>query len=244
MQNLRLKVPAQHFADRKELLRNFDGLRREVVAASPRLEGSDAMTARALDMVTSSKVCDALDVSKEPPHVRDRYGAFTSLLQARRLVEAGVSLVSLKGPEKAGSPFGDGWDSHAKNFEILRRLLPQVDHAVHTLVTDLCDRGLDRDVCVVLWGEFGRTPKINKDAGRDHWGTGFVLFAGGGLKMGQVVGATDARAEHAIGVPYTSENVLATLYRVLGIDLETTLQDHFGRPHYLLEDRRPIKELV
>jgi uncharacterized protein (DUF1501 family) len=118
------------------------------------------------------------------------------------------------------------------------------------LVSDLYDRGLDREVVVVMWGEFGRSPKIyfepgKKTAGRDHHGpANFVLFAGGGLKMGQVVGATDARAERPKGTSYHPQNVLATLYRVLGIDPQTTIPDHTGRPMYVLDDREPIAELL
>jgi uncharacterized protein (DUF1501 family) len=113
------------------------------------------------------------------------------------------------------------------------------------LIEDLYDRGLDRDVAVVVWGEFGRTPKVNAGGGRDHWPqVGCVQFIGGGLKMGQIVGATDRTASAPTTEPYTPQNVLATLYHVLGIDPATTLPDHNGRPMYLLDERRPIAELV
>jgi uncharacterized protein (DUF1501 family) len=142
------------------------------------------------------------------------------------------------------------WDTHSDNFPICRRQLPLLDQMLAALVSDLSDRGLDRDVVVVMWGEFGRSPKIyfepgKKTAGRDHHGpANFVLFAGGGLKMGQVIGATDPRAERPKGTPYRPQNVLATLYRVLGIDPQVTIPDQTGRPMYLLDDREPIDELL
>jgi uncharacterized protein (DUF1501 family) len=146
------------------------------------------------------------------------------------------------------------WDTHKKNFPSLRALLPAYDRAVFTLITDLHDRGLAERVAVVLWGEFGRTPRIGTEArtlgamydgGRDHWWeAGFAVFAGGGLRTGQVVGETDGRAERARGRPYTPQNVLATLYHVLGIDPDMTFPDYQGRPVPLLDDREPIRELL
>jgi uncharacterized protein (DUF1501 family) len=243
-------VSPEQLADRKRLLASFDALRRDVETRPGELAGLDAFTARALETITSSKVRDAFDVRKEPARVRERYGKATRLLQALRLVQAGVSVVTLSA---AGTVFpGGDWDTHAgtdqrseTNFQNLRRKLPPYDQAVHALVTDLYERGLDKDVCVVIWGEFGRTPKINKNGGRDHWPpAGFVVFAGGGLKMGQVIGDTGPRAERARGTHYGPQNVLATLYRALGIDPSRTLPDHTGRPMYLLDERAPIAELV
>src|SRR5262249_10260241 len=134
-------------------------------------------------------------------------------------------------------------------FECLRLVLPQLDQSIYALVTDLHERGLDRDVAVVVWGEMGRTPRVGTQrgtvGGRDHWPqSGFALMAGGGLQMGQVVGATDPRGERPSGMPYTPQNVLATLYHVLGIDPVTTLPDHSGRPIYLLDEREKIAELA
>lgn len=235
MKNLKLGTSVEQLSDRTALLGSFDTLRRDL-DASGSMAGMDAFTARALDMVTSSKVRDALDVSREPEAVRAKYGKAANWLMARRLVEAGVSVVSLSGA-------GD-WDTHENNFPVLRRLMPDYDQAVHALVTDLHERGLDQDVAVVVWSEFGRTPKINDKAGRDHYPTGSVLMAGGGFKRGQAIGATNARAEKATSIPYRSANVLATLYGHLGIDPATTLPDLSGRPTYLLDDRRTISELV
>jgi hypothetical protein len=233
MKNLQLRISQDELADRRALLQSFDTLRRDLDVG---MDGLDALNARALEMVASNQVRDALDVTKEPESIRSKYGKASNWLMARRLVEAGVAVVSLSGA-------GD-WDTHENNFPVMRKLMPDYDQAVHALVTDLHERGLDQDVAVVVWSEFGRTPKINDKAGRDHFPTGSVLMAGGGFKRGQVVGATDSRAERSTSVPYRAANVLATLYGHLGIDPATTLPDHNGRPMYLLDDRRAIAELL
>jgi uncharacterized protein (DUF1501 family) len=128
----------------------------------------------------------------------------------------------------------------------MQRWLPVLDRAIHGLVTDLHERGLDKHVAVLMWGEMGRTPRINQGMGRDHWAdSGFALFAGGaGLKMGQAIGETDSRGERAATKRYSVQNVLATVYHVLGINPATTLPDPFGRPQYLLDDRERISELL
>jgi hypothetical protein len=249
------EVSAERLRDRKQLLKTFDDLNRRRDAAAAHSAGMDAFAGQAMEMVTSSKTRDAFDVGREPEAVRTRYGPATHLLQARRLVEAGVKVVSVSfvGAEdgrKAVCPFGGGtWDTHGNLDTCLGHLLPQFDHALHALATDLADRGLDRDVAVVLWGEMGRAPMITpnpgRTPGRDHWlRCGFALVLGGGLKMGQVVGATDRRGGEIVGRRYTPQNVLATLYHVLGIDPSTEFPDHQGRPLPLLDDRRPIAELV
>jgi hypothetical protein len=225
-------------ADRKKLVEVFDGLRRDVESSKGTFAGMDAFTAQALNIVSSPRVRDAFDVGKEPDRVRARYGTHARFLQARRLVEAGVKVVTVLAPGY--------WDTHANNFKSLRQMLPALDRGIHALVTDLHDRGLDRDVAVVVWGEYGRTPKINRNAGRDHWpAASFALVAGGGFKMGQVIGETTSRAERPVGKSYIPQNVLATLYRkVFGIDPATTLPDHRGRPMYLLDQREVIQELI
>jgi uncharacterized protein (DUF1501 family) len=224
--------------ERKMLLGAFDTLRRDVESSKGSFAGMDAFTAQALAIVSSPRVRDAFDVAKEPDKVRQQYGTLSRLLQARRLVEAGVSVVNVLAPGY--------WDTHGNNFKSLRQMLPLLDKGIHTLVTDLHERGLDKDVTVVVWGEYGRTPKVNSAAGRDHWPeASFALVAGGGFKMGQVIGATTARAERPVGESYIPQNVLATLYReVFGIDPATTLKDHSGRPQYLLDERASIKELL
>jgi len=225
--------------DRRALLGGFDNLRRDVESAKGTFAGMDVFTAQAFEILSSAGVRDAFDVAKEPEKVRQRYGtALSRFLQARRLVEAGVSVVNVLAPGY--------WDTHSKNFTTMRKLLPLLDRGIYTLVTDLHERGLDRDVTVVVWGEYGRTPKINRNAGRDHWPQAtFALVAGGGFKMGQVIGATTARAERPVGEGYIPQNLLATLYqKVFGINPATTLRDHRGRPIYLVDEQDPIRELT
>jgi uncharacterized protein (DUF1501 family) len=223
------------------------------------MEGLDAFQARALGLVVSSEVRDAFDLAKEPDETRARYGEIPfrvinqecdvvkyhevahpgrALLQARRLVEAGVSVVTVA--------FHD-WDTHRYDFTTLRQLLHPLDQAVAALITDLDRRGLLGDVAVLMGGEFGRTPRIGDVTpdGRSHRPeAGFLWVAGGGLRTGQVLGATDARGERAVGKPIRIQNVLATLYHVLGIDPATTFRDYHGRPQYVLEDRQPVSGLL
>jgi hypothetical protein len=237
--------------ERKALLRSFDSLR-QGMDNQRTLEGMDSFQKRALEMIVSTRVRDALDLSREPNRLREQYGgAGTDLLRARRLVEAGVSVVSVAArfPVRIGGGIFDpgGWDTHGYNFKILRAKLPIYDQAVFALLTDLHARGLNQDVAVVILGEFGRTPKIGDSTpdGRGHWQTaGCVLIAGGGLKMGQVIGETDRRAENPRGRPFTPQHVLATLYHVLGIDPTTTLTDHGGRPQPLLDRPEKIAALI
>jgi uncharacterized protein (DUF1501 family) len=159
------------------------------------------------------------------------------LLIARRLVEAGVRVVSVA--------YGF-WDTHGGNFRHLKQHLPTLDAGIATLVEDISDRGLDRDVTVVVWGEFGRTPKINKDAGRDHWApVQSALLAGGDMPVGQVIGSTDATAAYAQDRPIHYRDVLATVYQNLGIDPHAFIRDVNDRPVRILpEDARPIRQLA
>jgi hypothetical protein len=242
-------VSAVRVEDRKELLRSFDTLRRDLDARGS-MTGLDAFQSRALQMVASGKVRDAFDLDREPDRVRARYGhgpvkhgshPGPVLLQALRLVEAGVSVVT-------ACVFGAGpWDTHRANFATLRELLPPLDQALTALVLDLEERDLLGDVAVLMGGEFGRTPRIGDITpdGRSHWpDAGFLWVAGGGLKTGQVIGATDARGEQPVGNPIRMQNVLETLYRVLGIDTAATLADYNGRPQYVLDTREPVAELL
>jgi hypothetical protein len=236
--------------DRRALLRSFDALRRDLDDARGSMAGMDIFTAQALDMIATNKARDAFDITKEPESARKKYGHGIELLQARRLVEAGVPVVTLTARNhKPGDKCNGDWDHHDHIFRCLRAVVPQLDQSIHALVTDLHERGLDKDVAVVVWGEMGRTPRVGTQrgttGGRDHWPqAGFALLAGGGLMMGQVIGATDPRGERPKVQPYTPQNVLATLYHVLGIDPATTLPDHQGRPIYLLDDRAKVAELV
>jgi hypothetical protein len=242
--------------DRRKLVNAFDTMRRDLDKGDA-LRGLDRFQRQALDILTSPQVRDAFDLSKEPDRAIARYGKgkfphqtyktifydwdAKKFVLARRLVEAGARVVTLR--------IGD-WDHHSSEngdiFLALRHLLPLLDRSLYALVTDLRDRGLDRDVLVVVLGEFGRSPKIGQPGpGREHWAdAGCVLFIGGGLRMGQVIGATDSRAERARTGQTSFQNVLATIYHVLGVDPAIQLTDFNGRPHYLLDDRDPIAELV
>jgi len=212
----------------------------------------DAFTQRAFDVLTSSKMVTAMDLDQEEPALRDRYGrgaetpAFgedagphwmDQFLMARRLVEAGVRCVTLS--------FGS-WDRHGQNFSRLPEQLGKFDQGITALVEDLHRRGLQNDVSVIAWGEFGRTPRINQSAGRDHWPqASCALLAGGGMRTGQVIGSTNRLGEVPHDRPVHYQNVFATLYRQLGIDtMTTTIPDHAGRPQYLLDIREPIDELI
>ena len=209
----------------------------------------DAFTQRAFDILTSSRLVEALDLSREDPKLRARYGigdmepiddgppcCMDHFLMARRLVEAGARCVTLS--------FGR-WDYHSNNFGQCRERLPKLDMALSALIEDLHARGLDRDVSVVVWGEFGRTPKVNGKGGRDHWpAVSCALLAGGGLRTGQVIGATNRLAEEPVDRPVTFQEVFATLYHNLGIDPSLTIPNHAGRPMYLLDQREPIREVL
>src|SRR5262249_34916403 len=225
---------------RRELLKEIDTLRRDVDTRGD-VVGLDTFYRDALEMVTNTKAQRAFDVQKEPDRLRETYGRNDlgqSCLLARRLVEAGVTYVTVQA--------GGGWDSHANNFKQLKdSLLPKFDQALTALVTDLCDRGLQDDVLVLAFGEFGRTPKINKDAGRDHWpGAMSIVYAGGGLKMGQAIGTTNATAEYPTSKAATPGCVLSTMYRVLGIDFEHVFHDQAQRPMPVLSEGEPIRELI
>ena len=241
--------------ERTRLRSAFDEARRDL-DASGAMDAMDRFTQQAASILTSGQFATALDLSKEPAKVLEKYtppaaaGAagnrfYTSedgtaarkLLLARRLVEAGVRCVSVS--------FSD-FDTHADNFGRMRQLLPIVDHALHALVTDLDDRGLLGDVAIVVWGEFGRTPKINKQAGRDHWPeVSPALLVGGGVKGGQVIGATDRGGGRVVSRPVQFQDVFATLYWAMGINPSvTTLTDPNGRPQHLLERGEALRELV
>lgn len=242
VRNLRLpgRVPVERLEQRRSLLADIDGLRRDVDTKGD-LVGLDDFYRDAMEMVTSDVAREAFNIQKEDPRLRDQYGRNDlgqSCLLARRLVEAGVTYITIQA--------GGGWDTHADNFSQLKnQLLPKYDRAVATLVNDLALRGLDRDVLVMTFGEFGRTPRINPTAGRDHWpGAMSVLFAGGGLRMGQVVGATDTRAEYPISRPQSPGCILSTMYHTLGVDYHHEFYDAARRPMPVLNEGRPIDELV
>ena len=243
-------ITLDRLADRKSLLASFDRFRREV-DTSGLMEGLDSFNEQAFGMLTSSRLLEALDIEKEDPKVRARYGKgdpknrddggpklMEHMLIARRLVEAGARCVTLAFSR---------WDHHGDNFGALRQDLPLLDQGVSALVEDLHQRGLDKDVSVVVWGEFGRTPTINKDAGRDHWPrVSCGLLACGGLKTGQVIGATDRLGGEATERPVQFGDVFATLYHNLDIDVsKVTVTDLSGRPQYLVDAGcAPMKEVI
>jgi len=231
-------LTANRLQSRTDLLVGLDRLRRDVDHTGHML-ALDAYTRQAVDIVTSGRVADALDMNTEDPRVRDRYGSQGSMfLKARRLIEAGVRVV--------GFNWGS-WDTHSGNFNHLRGQLPNLDRSLHALLEDLHARGMDKDVTVCVWGEFGRTPRVNKNkGGRDHWYEVAMCFlAGGGMKTGQVVGKSSRNAERAVERPVHLLEVFATMYHNLGIDVRTTtIDDPGGRPQYLTGGRLPIHELI
>ena len=243
-------VSLERLADRQRLLSSFDQFRRDV-DASGMMEGMDAFNEQAFGILTSSKLLEALDVTREPESLRQRYGKgdpknrddggpklMEHFLVARRLVEAGARCVTVAFSR---------WDHHGDNFGALRQDLPLLDQGVSALLDDLHQRGLDKDVSVVMWGEFGRTPTINKDGGRDHWPrVSCAMLAGGGMRHGQVIGSTDRLGGEADDRPVLFGEVFATLYHCLGIDVsKVTLPDLTGRPQYLVDGGLgPMKELV
>jgi uncharacterized protein (DUF1501 family) len=222
--------------DRRSLLNQFDSARRDI-DVSGTMAGMDTFSQRAFDMVASGATRRALDVTREDPRVRDRYRGIEQFLTARRLIEAGVGCVTLS--------YG-GWDTHDRNFIQLREQLPNLDRGIANLVQDLIDRGLYDDTIVVVWGEFGRTPRVNgNQGGRDHWSPVMsAMVAGGGMRMGQAIGASSPRGEYPANRRVTASQVLATLYRASGIDPSMTFPNNNGRPMYILDDREPITELL
>lgn len=241
VRDLRLapNIDLTRFRNRRDLLQGVDTLRRDVDREGT-LEGYDRFYRDAFDIVTSPDCRNAFDMRREDPRTREKYGRDTwgqSALLARRLVEAGVTFVTVN---------MGGWDTHNNNFnELKNRLLPRYDRALAALVDDLHQRGMDRKVLVMTYGEFGRTPRINPTSGRDHWpGANSVVFAGGGLRMGQMIGTTDARAEYPTSRPASPQDVLATMYQVLGINYRHEFMDAGQRPIPILNEGRPIQELL
>ncbi len=244
-------VTLDRLRDRQSVLAALDRFRREAESKGD-MTGHDAFTQQAFGVLTSSKLADALDLEKEDQNLRNRYGRGFNVLRddggprlvdnflvARRLVSAGARCVTLAFSR---------WDWHGANFKQGREDMPLLDQGVSALVQDLEDRGMLNDVSVVVWGEFGRTPKINATAGRDHWPqVSCALLAGGGMKTGQVIGSTNRLGEFAQDRPVHFQEVFATLYKNLGISVDhLTLNDLQGRPQYLVDHNRfrPMAELV
>jgi len=237
--------------DRTRLLSDLDTLRREIDEGGM-MDAMDRFRQQAMSILTSGRFADALDLSREDPRMLERYtppasdAAFYTaedhlsarkFLLARRLVEAGVRCVSISISD---------FDTHSNNFPRMRQLLPIVDHGLEALVSDLEERGMLNDVLIVAWGEFGRTPRINANGGRDHWPrVSPALLAGGGLRTGVVLGETDRTASAPVARPIHFQDVFATLFHKLGIDLRsTTITDTRGRPHYLVDQGAVIPEIA
>ncbi|MCE9603728.1 MAG: DUF1501 domain-containing protein [Planctomycetia bacterium] len=226
--------------DRIGLLNRLDGLRR-TVDNSGVMEGLDAFHHKAFEMITSPAAQRAFDLNQESAQVRDRYGRTTfgqSMLLARRLVEAGVTFVTVK---------NNGWDTHQRNFTTLRNdKLPEIDRPWGTFIDDMYERGLMDDTLVVLMGEFGRSWFITPPtSGREHWPKCYSLVvAGGGMKMGQVIGASDSRGAFPFDRPVTPEDFLQTVYGFLGIDTQKAYVNDADRPFTILSGGRRIAELV
>ena len=236
---LQAGLTVDRLSERTSLLSSLDNIRRDI-DSSGQLEALDSYTIRAYEMVTSGEVANALDLKQEQADIVDRYGSSNkNLLIARRLIQAGVRVITMNGP-------WGGWDTHSNNFVTLRKNLPKMDQGLAALIWDLQRCDLYSDVSIVVWGEFGRTPRVNAKAGRDHWPRlAGAFMAGGNMRTGQVVGSSSRKAEYAKDRPVDYQEVLATLYHNLGIDtVSTTITDRNGRPQYLLDYRDPISELV
>lgn len=249
--NMVLKgITLDRLQDRNNLLSSLDRFRRDL-DTSGKMAGLDTFTSQAVGILTSSSLADALDISREKPETIERYGIgdkkfrddgapklTENFLIARRLVEAGARMVSLNFSR---------WDHHADNFGAIRQDGPLLDRATAALISDLHERGLDKDVSVVVWGEFGRTPKINPQGGRDHWPqVSCALLAGGGMRAGQIIGATNRLGEHPTERPVTFQEIWATLYQNLGLNLRAIREfDLRGRPQYLVDQGvEPMREVV
>ncbi len=234
--NMTVSVEANRFEDRRSLLNGVDKIRREVDSTG-KMDGMDGFEQQAFDLVLGSSQ-DAFDISKEDPKVRSRYGKGLgeNLLKARRLCQAGCGFVTLN--------YG-GWDMHGGIIKGMKTRGPEVDRSVSALIEDLDQQGMLDDTLVVITGEFGRTPRINPKGGRDHWGRLCTLaMAGGGLKMGQVIGESSPRIEVPVSPTIKPQDVLATVLHMYGLDPQLQFTSPQGRPTYMIEDGRPISELV
>jgi len=246
-------INLERLNDREQLRTSIDQFRRNADATG-QMSDLDEYDSQALGILSRNGLLNALDLSQEDPRIAERYGVndpryqrdgapkmVRNFLVARRLVEAGARVVSMNYSR---------WDWHGgdgMNFPRSREEMPLLDQGLSALLTDLKERGLDRDVAVVMWGEFGRTPKINPRNSRDHWPrANFAFLAGGGMRHGQIIGATDQKGYEPANRPVKFQEVFATLYSCLGIDPTTaTVTDRQGRPHYLVDSGiQPLRELV
>jgi hypothetical protein len=234
--NMTLVIDEKRLSKRRSLLSGLDNINRKV-DRSGLMEGLDAFEQQAFNLVLSSSQ-QAFDLKYEDPRVALRYGGGLGqqLLRARRLCEAGCGFVTVS--------YG-GWDMHSKIAASMNKRAPQLDHAVNALIEDVHQRGLVQNILLVISGEFGRTPKVNKKAGRDHWAPlSTLVLAGGGLKMGQVVGESAAKVDVPKTAPIRPQDLMATVFDVLGLDRNIQFVNQSGRPVYMIEHGKPIAELV
>jgi hypothetical protein len=237
--NMNLQVNADRLNDRRGLLRSFDSVNRQVDRTGL-MQGLDSFEVQAFDLLLS-RAREVFDVSREEPRVQDLYGhgrgnLGQQMLLARRLCEAGVGFVTIH--------YG-GWDMHGQIKDSMERTAPQVDQAVSAFVQDVNQRGLENDILLVITGEFGRTPRINQSAGRDHWAPLSTLaLSGGGLRMGQVVGESSEKAEVPKTRPITPQDLMATVFHTLGLPRDLHYNDPTGRPTPMINNGRVISELV
>lgn len=237
-------VSVNRLDERQKLLSGLDRMKREA-DASGSMKAMDSFAERAVSVITSGSVAQALDLTHEDPRLRARYEGGSPnpnfendrFLVARRLISAGVRVVSFA---------WGSWDTHAANFTSLKMQLPRFDQALATLMEDIEAQGMLKDTIVAVWGEFGRTPRVNTTAGRDHWPrAASVLLTGGGMQTGQVIGATNRLGEQPKDRPIHFHEVFSTMYQHMGIDPRyTTLVDNNGRPQYLVEHNTSVRELL
>lgn len=231
-----LTLPEERIGDRRNLLDSLDRMNRQT-DRSGLMQGLDQFEEQAFNLVFGSAT-KAFDVKQESPKTIERYGKGLGeqMLLARRLCEAGCGVVTLN--------YG-GWDMHGQIVQGMRGRSPQLDQAVSAFVEDCVERGMDENVLLVITGEFGRTPRVNKNAGRDHWAPLSTLaLAGGGLRMGQVIGESSSKVDVPKTRPITPQDLMATVFDVLGIDQKTHFPSPAGRPTLMIEKGRPIEELV
>jgi hypothetical protein len=235
--NMDLRLTLDQLAERRNMLKSFDSLNRDI-DKSGLASGLDSFDAQAFELIMG-RAREAFDVNKENQKTREKYGTRglgQQLLLARRLCEAGVGFVTVS--------YG-GWDMHGQIDNAIKRTGPQVDEAVTAFVEDCAARGIDKDVLLVISGEFGRTPRINRNAGRDHWAPLSTLaLSGGGLKMGQTVGESSEKAERPKSTPITPQDLMATVFYVLGMPQDLHFKDNTGRPVPMIDGGKPIAELI
>lgn len=235
-QNMNLQVPVDRLTERKELLKGIDSLDREI-DKSGLMEGLDSFEGQAFDLIMS-KAKETFDIKNENPATIAKYGKGLGeqMLLARRLCESGVGFVTLN--------YG-GWDMHGQINNAMKQRSPSLDQAVSAFVSDCAERGVDKNILLVISGEFGRTPRINNNAGRDHWAPLSTLaLSGGGLKMGQIVGESSDKVERPKSTPITPQDLMATVFHVLGVPQDLHFKDPSGRPTPMINGGKPISELV